>query len=107
MDNTGQADEVTGFLDPDTDQTMVWCSHCLDWHAHGAMVLGDRQHRIAHCAIPGSPYRPNGYYVRVMREWTEEVRSSMTPASPTQQQALWEGRMTPAIERLRAQELPS
>jgi hypothetical protein len=39
----------------------VWCSHCNRWHLHGA----EPGHRAAHCIVPGSPYRPGGYILKL------------------------------------------
>lgn len=41
----------------------VWCSWCSVWHLHGQMEA-EREHRVAHCTNPVSPYRRSGYWMK-------------------------------------------
>lgn len=51
-------------------QLHVWCSYCQRFHHHG---IGHeienglpikRQHRVAHCINPDSPFLKGGYYIQ-------------------------------------------
>jgi hypothetical protein len=89
-------------------QVFAWCPWCANWHRHGdqASQPGDVLHRYAHCTDLRSPYRDTGYLVAVSNIPLNEVWGRMRRASNAQLLAIGDGRITPAIERLRAQVLP-
>ena len=92
------------------ERVYVWCAWCCDWHCHGTRndeKLGDG-HRVAHCYVASrqSPYHRTGYVIVTCREPFEQVRKTMKKMSNTQRWVVENGRMTPAIDRLRAQEQP-
>jgi len=41
---------------------MFWCPYCKTWHRHGR---GD-SHRVAHCTEKSSPYKEEGYIIKMM-----------------------------------------
>ena len=96
---------VSGFLDGD-DHTCVWCHWCCDWHHHGADPVGSMYHKWAHCYAPGGPYEEDGYWIRVHSTPASTVKAVMRCATGSQKPALYEGRTTPVLKRLRAQSIP-
>lgn len=88
-------------------QVFAWCTWCATWHRHGDQDSrpGDILHRYAHCTSDG-PYRASGYLIAVTNIPLREVYGRMRRASDAQLSAIGDGRITPAIERLRAQVLP-
>ena len=46
-----------------------WCEHCRKHHVHSAGA----GHRVAHCG-PNSPYRVDGYILRLSRRPTKRGR---------------------------------
>ncbi|GGV13800.1 hypothetical protein GCM10010245_24050 [Streptomyces spectabilis] len=96
--------------EPETaQQVFAWCPWCANWHRHGDRTNqpGDVLHRSPHCATgtPG-PYEETGYLIAVTNIPLSEVWGQMRRSSDAQRLAIGDGRVTPAIERLRAQLLP-
>ncbi len=108
------APTLYGFLgrqpgEPETlRQVFAWCTWCANWHRHGDQTNqpGDVLHRYAHCTDLSSPYKGTGYLIAVSNIPLSEVWGKMRRASDAQLAAIGDGRLTPAIERLRAQPLP-
>ena len=44
-----------------------YCPFCRSCHRHG-FTREDRQHRIAHCSSPDSPFRRYGYYIKLQED---------------------------------------
>ncbi|MFG3586588.1 hypothetical protein [Streptomyces sp. NPDC047990] len=88
-------------------QAFAWCPWCATWHRHGDQDSqpGDILHRYPHCTSDG-PYKATGYLVAVTNIPLREVYGQMRRASDIQLAAIGDGRVTSAIERLRAQVLP-
>ncbi|MFF3346102.1 hypothetical protein [Streptomyces sp. NPDC002779] len=86
----------------------VWCSWCATWHAHGDRTTkpGDVLHRVSHCPIPNGPYAGHGYRIVVTNVPLKDVYRLLKQPTPTQREAMYEGRTTGAIDRLRAQTIP-
>lgn len=90
-------------------QVFAWCPWCANWHRHGDHTNqpGDVIHRYPHCCAPGrSPYAEYGYLIAVTNIPLSEVYGRMRRTTSAQRMAIWDGRITPAVERLRAQVLP-
>lgn len=88
-------------------QVYAWCPHCANWHRHGddSNKPGDVLHRYPHCLRRG-PHEETGYLVAVTNTPLAKVWGRMRRTSAAQRRAISEGRITPAIERLRRQPLP-
>lgn len=108
------APTLYGFLgkQPGTASTFVqvfaWCPWCASWHRHGDRTNepGDVLHRYPHCSSAHSPYRETGYLIAVTNIPLAEVYRRLRRATPAQGDAIRRGRVTSAIERLRAQVPP-
>ena len=61
---------LKGFTSPNTDTALsirVWCPYCQRFHTHGIPVNlhpSAKEHRVAHCTIPDSPFKKTGYYIK-------------------------------------------
>lgn len=92
-----------GFVSASGRQVMLWCPHCCGWHYHGCAgnysAPGDVLERVSHC--------PADWYDRVEigEVPAEEIYPLMYRASSAQREVIRDGRTTPAIERLRSQDL--
>ena len=88
----------------------VWCRWCCRWHTHGLADSkpGDFTDRSAHCgAVKGSPYDETGYLIRVTSTPFSRIRKTMRQATTAQRSAMYGGRISPAVQRLRDQPLPT
>ncbi len=49
-------------------QCKVWCPYCATWHIHGYDDLERRRwtHRVAHCYDYSSPFKADGYLIRLV-----------------------------------------
>ncbi|MCX4578142.1 hypothetical protein OHB41_34130 [Streptomyces sp. NBC_01571] len=88
-------------------QVFAWCPWCAGWHRHGDATNkpGDVLHRYPHCICRG-PWEATGYLIAVTNLPLAKVWGRMRRASDAQRQAIGDGRVTSAIERLRRQPLP-
>lgn len=88
-------------------QVFAWCTWCATWHRHGDQdnQPGDILHRYPHCSSD-SPYKATGYLIAVTNIPLREVYGRLRRATDSQLAAIGDGRLTPAIERLRAQVPP-
>ncbi|MGW2226823.1 hypothetical protein [Streptomyces formicae] len=84
----------------------VWCRWCCHWHTRGEQPVSVVTHRIAHCFTPDSPYREGGYWIDVIDTPFSTVSGLVRSATSAQQRAMCAGRISPAINRLRAQPAP-
>lgn len=85
----------------------VWCRWCCHWHTHGLTGKpGDYLHRSPHCHAPDSRYRDTGYVIRVTATPFSRVRQTLKQASVPQRSAIYCGRISAAVQRLRDQPLP-
>lgn len=48
----------------------VWCRYCDRFHIHGDPTTGGltdgTPHRVSHCHIDNSPYKENGYFLKLV-----------------------------------------
>lgn len=101
-----------GFIgrEPDgiTTDVKAWCPWCARFHSHGDNTSkpGDVLHRFPHCPGSNSPHRPTGYLIAVTNIPYSTVRSRMRTSNADQWAAIRHGETSPAIERLRSQQLP-
>ncbi|WJV51713.1 hypothetical protein [Streptomyces flavofungini] len=66
---------------------------------------GATERRTAHCYAPDSPYRLRSLTITVSAEPFDMVRDTVREASPYRRSMIQQGRITPAVARLRAQVL--
>ncbi|MGQ4355260.1 hypothetical protein [Streptomyces drozdowiczii] len=88
-------------------QVFAWCPSCANWHRHGdaSNKPGDVLHRYPHCGSNG-PYESTGYLIAITNTPLSEVWGKMRRTTDAELMAIREGRVTPAVERLRRQPLP-
>lgn len=68
-------------------QTGFFCIHCNSWHYHGredgdnAPGIGECEQtsRMAHCVVANSPYKTNGYVLRIAGEMPAVVQDLAWP----------------------------
>lgn len=101
---------LPGHLEPHPggDLLRVWCRWCCIWHQHGAAGEGPGHltHRVAHCWAPDSPYQDSGYQILISPVSYATAKKEVRSATPAQQRAIREGRITAAVQRLRDQSPP-
>ena len=91
-----------------TTDVKAWCPWCARFHSHGDATSkpGDVMHRFPHCAGRSGPYREHGYLIAVTNIPYSKVRGRMRKSSDEQWLTIHDGGTSPAIERLRTQQLP-
>ncbi|MFD0434750.1 hypothetical protein [Streptomyces chartreusis] len=91
-----------------TTDVKAWCPWCARFHSHGdsSSKPGDVLHRFPHCPGRDNPYREYGYLIAVTNIPYGTVRGRMRKSSQKQWQTIQDGGTSPAIERLREQQLP-
>lgn len=94
-----------GFVSVSGRQLMLWCPPCCGWHYHGCAgnynAPGDVLERVSHCRV-----NPNGTVrIEISEVPAEDIFPLMYQASSAQREVIRNGRTTPAIERLRAQDV--
>ncbi|GEK04451.1 hypothetical protein [Streptomyces sp. 1-11] len=99
---------LPSFLEPHAHghSLRVWCRWCCDWHSHGHddTPVGDTTHRGAHCYAPDSEYNETDYWIRVTGIPFSTARKTIRTATAAQQRAIRDGRISEAVQQLRAQE---
>lgn len=86
----------------------MWCRWCCIWHIHGLAdgeQPGDAVHRIMHCTAADAP--AGGGAITVSGVPFEAVCRSVREATYRQSLMIQQGRITPAIDRLRRQPEPA
>ncbi len=86
---------IKAYMTSKGEYWVFWCDHCQCEHTHGVSTK-EKYHRMAHCGVEGSPFRPRGYFLSkvdpLLLKIEEEEREKNEGTYDQQQQSSIEGK---------------